>query len=69
MSKIQGNDNSVGSQFFITTKAAPHLNKKYTIFGEVVDGKNIVDLISRAPRDAMMKPLKAIKLNEIIIEK
>lgn len=68
MAKINNQTSSAGSQFFITTKKAPHLNGKYTIFGEVVSGHNIVVNISKAPRDSMMKPLKPIKLNEVIIE-
>lgn len=41
-----GNDvNGNGSQFFITTAAAPHLNGQYTIFGEVVQGQEIVNAI------------------------
>lgn len=35
--------NSNGSQFFITTAAAPHLNKQYTVFGEVVQGQDVVN--------------------------
>jgi peptidylprolyl isomerase len=35
--------NSGGSQFFITTAAAPHLNGQYTVFGEVTSGQEIVD--------------------------
>ena len=39
-----GNDvNGNGSQFFITTAAAPHLDGQYTIFGEVVSGQDIVN--------------------------
>ena len=34
---------SAGSQFFITTGAAPHLNGQYTIFGRVIEGQEIVD--------------------------
>jgi peptidylprolyl isomerase len=36
---------SAGSQFFITTAPAPHLNSQYTIFGRVVQGQEIVDSI------------------------
>lgn len=34
---------SAGSQFFITTAAAPNLNSQYTVFGEVTQGQDIVD--------------------------
>ncbi len=69
MAKIQGNENSAGSQFFITTKPHDHFNGKYTVMGEVETGKAVVDAISRAPRDAMMRPLEPIKLNEVVIER
>ncbi|MEI7645074.1 MAG: peptidylprolyl isomerase [Chloroflexales bacterium] len=35
--------NSGGSQFFITTAPAAYLNSQYTIFGQVVQGQDIVD--------------------------
>ena len=68
MAKIENQSDTAGSQFFITTKAAPHLNSKFTIFGEVVSGYDVVKQISRQPRDAMMKPLKPIHLKEIVVE-
>ena len=34
-----------GSQFFITHSPQPHLNGKHTVFGKVVEGKDIVDTI------------------------
>ncbi len=68
MSRIQDSMNSVGSQFFISVKPLPHLNGEHTIFGEVVTGTNIVDQISNARRDAMMKPLKPILLKEVVVE-
>ena len=37
--------NSGGSQFFICATTVPHLNGKYTVFGQVVDGLEIIDQI------------------------
>ncbi|WP_334290986.1 peptidylprolyl isomerase [Paraclostridium sordellii] len=37
--------NSAGSQFFIVTKAAPHLNGKYAGFGKVINGLDLVHKI------------------------
>ena len=41
------NPNSADSQFFIVLEAAPHLNGKYTLWGEVVDGMEHVDRIKK----------------------
>ena len=37
--------NSAGSQFFICAADAPHLDGKYTVFGEVVEGDHVIDKI------------------------
>jgi cyclophilin family peptidyl-prolyl cis-trans isomerase len=34
-----------GSQFFICHSEQPHLNGRYTVFAQVTEGMNIVDLI------------------------
>ena len=44
--------NSNGCQFFVTVAAADWLSGKHTIFGEVTDGYDVVEAISRTPRRA-----------------
>ncbi len=39
--------NTEGSQWFVMHNNYPHLNGRYTVFGEVVDGMEIVDLIDQ----------------------
>ncbi len=44
LAMARANDpNSASSQFFITTAPAPHLTGQYTIFGEVIEGQEIVN--------------------------
>jgi cyclophilin family peptidyl-prolyl cis-trans isomerase len=40
--------NTNGSQFFITTADTPWLNRKHTIFGEVIAGQKVVQAIEKA---------------------
>jgi cyclophilin family peptidyl-prolyl cis-trans isomerase len=46
----KGNDpDSATSQFFICAGSEPQWDGKYSIFGRVIDGMNVVDTIARAP--------------------
>ena len=58
-----------GSQFFITVAPTPWLNGKHTIFGEVVQGADVVDLISRVKTGSQDRPAEDVTLDSVTIER
>jgi peptidyl-prolyl cis-trans isomerase B (cyclophilin B) len=58
--------NTNGSQFFIvTTAAAPWLDGKHTVFGQVTDGIDVVDKLEGVDTDASDRPTDAIGIASI----
>lgn len=51
-----------GSQFFITTAITSWLDGRHVVFGEVLEGYEIVELIENAPKGAGDKPNKTVKI-------
>ena len=45
-----------GSQFFVTLKETPWLNGKHTVFGEIVEGQEVIDSIGTLETEAQGKP-------------
>jgi peptidyl-prolyl cis-trans isomerase B (cyclophilin B) len=62
--------NTNGSQFFIvTTDAAPWLDGKHTVFGEIIKGQHVLDAIAKVGRDSRDRPTKEIVLQQVIISR
>ena len=67
VSMARGTDiNSAGSQFFIVMGSAPWLDGKYTVFGEVISGKGVVDKIASLETNSQDQPINP---ENAIIEK
>jgi peptidyl-prolyl cis-trans isomerase A (cyclophilin A) len=58
-----------GSQFFITVGATPWLTGNHTIFGEVVEGYDVVEKISKVARNRQDKPNSDVSVTSVTIER
>lgn len=64
-----GAPNTGGCQFFITEVPYPSLNGGYTLFGQVVEGQDVVGKIARVPRDGSDKPRTPVRLVSVTIKR
>jgi cyclophilin family peptidyl-prolyl cis-trans isomerase len=67
--RIPGQANSGGAQFFVCISPQPQLDGQFSAFGQVTEGLEVVDQISRAPSDEKGLTLTPVRITSIRIER
>jgi peptidyl-prolyl cis-trans isomerase A (cyclophilin A) len=58
-----------GSQFFITERPVPNLDGKHAVFGELVEGLEVLKAIARVQRGANDKPMEPVVIRSVTIQR
>ncbi len=56
-----------GSQFFITEVPTPHLDGRHAVFGELIEGLDVLKAIAHGPRDRRDRPKEDVVISEISV--
>ncbi len=63
-----GDPDSAGSQFFVCLAPASHLDGQYTVFGQVIDGMDVVDAIGKTKTDRGDRPIEEVVMTKVTIQ-
>lgn len=69
LSMANSGPNTTGSQFFVTTVATPQLDNRHTVFGEVVEGIDVVHAIKNTKTLPGDRPAEPMVINHIKIQR